>query len=656
MKQKSNLLLFIPIVFLPVLDAFQNLPIKSQIPSGRDRARNVFGLGENKRASAIHRYASIPSVSNIEDKEIGSLFEPAVIVNSADRHIHLQNNKKDEPKNSKVNDLSKDSQINSRRLFFASTLMASSLALGSEAAKADGLAWTASPVNKRSGITVFKAEETYNINFITYLSRFLISFDAECQRWWYARAGDIPRTSSLEQVDMLRLKQFGAFSASVEIGLQEYEGKDGPRRLMLSLLNRYCQDIEDIKKSREERGLPPFKSGEEDKLRREIKEARRQIALLFGLLKTYQPVEEITRTLAAIDNAGIQSVTIKDHGGGYAPGYGVPAVTFPQPEAGDEYERATGRATLRPNGRILRIDVKKRGLGYKSAPTVNISAPLAEAIGSPFASAATAKAFIFKDGINKGRIERIQIISPGSGYTENEPIVIELSSPETPKSKGGESAIVQPILEYEVGEINIVNPGNGYASEKPIAIEVDPPPLTARVNMNDPMIAEVLSLTSGKPLKMNDIFNPTSLNSKTWKEAQKANGCIARACYDEPVVAVAYPTAQKYSYSSFRKDLDANVQNVEEAVSTRGVNSLKKKAISGSSSGEEGSIPQVAFWSTGSASSTQLLALLPTGIGLEFNDDLQRYELLASPNIEQFGPSVTAGKPIDPCMYFKKIH
>ena len=642
------------IVACSTISAFQSIPSSSRIISWRnDQEPFNSSLGRRQRVSAL---SNLPQDLKSGDSNV--LFHADSLVNKADEHLGTSHQDRISSFKTGIHDddyTGTSNEINSRRMLFASALMGSSaMVLGSapNIAKADGLAWTASPVNKRSGITVFKAEETFNIGFITYLSRFLISFDEECQRWWYTRAGDIPRTSTLEQVDMLRLKQFGAFSASVEVGLLEYDGKDGPERLMLSLLERYCQDVDDIKKGREERGLPPFKSGEEDKLRREIKEARRQIVLLFGLLKTYQPVEQITKTLAAIDNAGIQSVTMKDHGGGYAPGYGVPAVTFPPPEAGDDFERATGRATLRPNGRILRMDVKKRGFGYKTAPTVKVSAPMAEAIGSPFASTATAKAFIFKDGINKGRIGRIQILSPGSGYTADEPILIEVSPPDIPKSQGGEVAVLKPILEYEVGEIKIITPGNGYAAEKPVVVEVDAPPLTARINMNDPMVSEALSLTSSKPLQINNIFDPTSLSSKAWKEAQKSAGCVGRACYDDPVVAVAYSTTQKYSYSSFRKDPDVTVQNVEAAVSTRSINSVKNKTISATSSGEEGSMPRLPFWSTGSASSTQLLKLLPTGIGLEFNDELQRYELSAGPDIFDFGPTVAAGKPIDPCMYF----
>ena len=56
-----------------------------------------------------------------------------------------------------------------------------------------------------------------------------------------------------------------------------------------------------------------------------------------------------------------------------------------------------------------------------------------------------------------------------------------------PVDEGGQKCVAEAVLEYEVGDIEIVTPGNGYASEKPFLIEVDPPPLTARLNLNDPM-------------------------------------------------------------------------------------------------------------------------------------------------------------------------
>ena len=218
------------------------------------------------------------------------------------------------------------------------------------------------------------------------------------------------------------------------------------------------------------------------------------------------------------------------------------SVQFPSPEAGEGYEAATGRASLRPNGKILRIDMVKRGFGYTKPPKVNISAPLAEAYGSPTATAATAEVSIFRDGINKGRIERIHIRNPGSGYTTEEPIMITLSDPDISFQDGGEVATAKAVLEYEIDNIQILTSGSGYAAEKPLEILVDAPPLTARVNMNDPMMAKFISKAkmNGKE-KSPDIYDPLTYSGKVWKEAKVGGGggCIGRACYDDPVVAIA---------------------------------------------------------------------------------------------------------------------
>ena len=210
----------------------------------------------------------------------------------------------------------------------------------------------------------------------------------------------------------------------IQVGLQEYFGPDGPRKLMDSLLSRYCpKDISDLPGSQSAAALQ-FKL-------REIKEARRQIALLFGLMETNQPVELITNLLANIDNATIASVTINDRGEGYSPGYGPPIVTFPEPVNG---HKAIGRANLRPNGRILRVDMVNRGSGYSDPPKITFSPPkmLNEDDAKPLP---IAKAVIFKGGKSsmlKGSIERIEIQEPGSGYIISDNIQVTISPPTLP--------------------------------------------------------------------------------------------------------------------------------------------------------------------------------------------------------------------------------
>ena len=555
-----------------------------------------------------------------------------------------------------------------RRVFLASSIMAASAtmiatepasaALVAGRSQVGNLQWEQSPVNKRSGVTVYDAEQSgYNVRFVTYLSRFLLCFDADCQKWWYLRAADIPRKSSREQVDDIRMRQFGSFSASVAVGLQEYRGQDGPRRLMLSLLKRYCPDPDTMEDLMQDMGES---AGE--KLQREANEARRQIALLFGLMEYNQPVEEITKLLAAIDNGSIDKVEVVDGGSGYAPGYGTPLVTFPPPDAGGGYTQAQGRAILKPSGRILRCDLVNRGFGYSKPPTVTISPPevMTAAKGdNTTVTTATAKAFIFRSGPNRGRLERIQLVDEGVGYQDGEVIRIKISPPEMSPSDGCVTATATAVLEYEVSGIEITEPGSGYAVEKPISVNVEAPPITARVNMNDPMMARIVPADQPLPAttiptkellkRMPSQNDPMSVTAIAQKEAIAGGkggggGCIGRACYDRAVVAVAYPRAEIDSYKSFQNLDDAlKVQKVEDALEQRGPSSTK--LVSGVSSGSE---PKLPFWTVGESSS-QLLSLLPGGVGLEYDQQLKRYTLAVDSFWREQNPNIfTSNKPIDP--------
>jgi len=577
-----------------------------------------------------------------------------------------------------------------RRLFFASSLIAAGVAVSSSTAanavqpanavtSSSKLQWETTPVNKRTGVTVFDAEKAgYSVRFVTYLSRFLLCFDEDCQRWWYLRAADLPRTGTAERIQELRLKQFAAFSASVEVGLQEYRDPEtGPKTLLRSLLKRYCPDIDKVQKQREAAGLSPLGDSALQKMEREIREARRQIALLFGLMDKNQPVEEITKLLAAIDNGSIASVRIVDRGSGYAPGYGPPTVKFPPPDAGaDKFETATGRATLTPNGRILRIDLVNRGFGYTKAPVITISPPAAirfidddeenskkstgKSDDDNAPSPAQAKAFLFRSGPNKGRLERIQLTDPGAGYTTNEIIRVKIAPPDVSPQDGGMTATATAVLEYEVSEIQILNNGTGYAVEKPIPVYVEPPPLTARVNMNDPMMARIIPTDQLLPAttiptremlkKMPGPNDPSSVVAKVMSASEYAGkggssgiaggGCVGRACYDRPVVAVAYPRAEKDSYNAYRSEDDAlSIQRIETALDIRSAATSDTwpatPVVSGSSSGadtRENNLPEFVNFGGGKSSSSQLLSLLPAGVGLEFNSEQGRYQLASDPS------------------------
>mmetsp|Transcript_11485 Transcript_11485/g.21479 ORF Transcript_11485/g.21479 Transcript_11485/m.21479 type:complete len:1046 (-) Transcript_11485:667-3804(-) len=560
-----------------------------------------------------------------------------------------------------------DKSPHSRRMLLSSILFSTGIAMRPDWSNADTITWSPSPINKRSGVSLYQAEEVYNVRFITYLTRFLLSFDEECQILWYKRAGDIPKLASKEEVENTRLKQFAMFAASVEVGLQEFqnpkgkggggggdssgEDEEGPKRLMKSLLERYGKDFEEIRAIREEKGLPPLKANEEERVKREIREAKRQIALLFGLLDKYQPTDMITTLLADIDNGQVRSVDIINPGSGYAPGYGPPRVVFPSPEKGEEYA-ARGRAVLVPNGRILRIDLdpKKRGMGYSytKPPVVTISPPsIATAVTSGDSSSAvtattaTAKAVIFRDSLNKGKVERIELTNPGSGYTDTEPIQVTIAPPAMERDGDDvlEPCVAKAVLEYQVEKIEVTYPGEGYAAEMPLQVMVDPPPLTARINLNDPVARQASKI--GNVVTSKDIFPSLPFKSKM-KQSTDKDGLdfLDQGVNYELVVARAYPVAENDSYKSYRKANDNNAQVFEASL-------LKQKV---SAAGDETSKKSLPFWTGGKSSSSQLLSLLPAGIGLVYNRETKRYELAVADSIVDDGwnGSVSPGRPIDP--------
>lgn len=412
----------------------------------------------------------------------------------------------------------------------------------------------------------------------------------------------IPKLADANQIKQIQNSLFASFAASVEVGLQDFRGPEGPRQLFIALIRRYC-DVEPIN----------------DRQASECKEARRQLCLLFALMEVNQPVEYLTRQLAAIDNGTIAEVVIESPGSGYAPGYGAPEVRFPPPAAGKGYESASGRAVLTPTGKILRIDVVNRGNSYTKAPDVTLAPPSTlSSNGTRIMPAqAKAKAFLFRSGPNKGRIERIQLVNPGEGYVEKEAIDIRISPPETSK-KRGDTASAVAVLEYEVSAIKVIKHGSGYAVEKPVEVWVEPPPITARVNLNDPLVARIISPDGRLPQSaipdaqtrrlMPPPSDPGSVTSQATNEARKASGCIGRECYDRPVIAKAYPTpasSQRSVFNTFRKSENKTA-----------------RVLSASSAGD---LPEPINFVTGEL--PELLSLLPAGIGLEFNAEAKRYEL-----------------------------
>jgi hypothetical protein len=494
-----------------------------------------------------------------------------------------------------------------------------------------------SPINKRNGITLAEPERIYPLSFITYLSRFLLVFDDQCQTWWYTQARAIPAKSSKEEVERIRLSQFGEFAASVEVGLIDFEGgggaddgggsdaRAGVEKLLNSLVKRYGPSSLPVARENDPSAANDSSTSSaassssstttaatattKGPTEREIiksKEALRQIALLFSLLEEYQPVEAITRLLAADDDAKIIDVEILDGGAGYYPPSttSYPSVTFPDPPTlGTEFggSIAKGVAVMKPSGRLLTIELTYGGSGYVTTPLVDISYPIVTTIGVDGGGnntnsndtndtqvervQATARAILGKK-TSKGRIvDRIELLTPGMGYNISDGITVTISPP---GSLEGETATARAILEYEVSGIEIVDKGSGYAAERPINVVIDPPP--------------AISSTS--------VVKPRS------------------------AFAVSYPKGKSTSYGSFIDPRSASV-------------------ISASISNVD-----TSQWIAGPTSS-QLTALLPSGFGLQYDETLQRYILSRYSSTNDWNDILSGSlegkklKPVNPIFGFR---
>lgn len=99
--------------------------------------------------------------------------------------------------------------------------------------------------------------DTYTLEFVCYLGRFLLNFDQSCAAWWQQQ----------------QQTGFSEFVTSVEYGLLRYPGRDGAAALAKSLERQHGDDPE----------------------------KRRHLALAFALLQApVQPVDAITRLLQGV--------------------------------------------------------------------------------------------------------------------------------------------------------------------------------------------------------------------------------------------------------------------------------------------------------------------------------------------------------------------
>jgi len=114
-----------------------------------------------------------------------------------------------------------------------------------------------------------EADPQWSLDFIVYLSRFLLNYDTECARWWSAEVlPTVPTNISLEDRARRLRQRFADFAASVEFGLRRYPSSTGSTGMLRRLVASYGQ----------------------------TEESRRHLALAFTLLRD-QPYDLISQLL-----------------------------------------------------------------------------------------------------------------------------------------------------------------------------------------------------------------------------------------------------------------------------------------------------------------------------------------------------------------------
>lgn len=473
----------------------------------------------------------------------------------------------------------------SRRFFLSSSLVAAGTILTSQgtevwAVSSSSLAslpWVKDPINpKRSSLKIQDAETLgYNVEFVAYLTRFLFNFDPLAQQWWIDGASAIPKRSTQDEIFAIRKDQFSRFAASVELGLiQEFPGPEGPTRLLRSLLKRFCYSFdaaEVLPSSSSSSSLLSTTTttldAKQRRLLRERKEARRQLALLFGLLNDFQPTAEITKLLASVDNGSIVLVELSDdptprRGFGQDKQTQLPTLQLTAPQAGDSYIQAMAKPIMTLTGGLLRVDIiddnnhRDDVVSFQKAPTIIISPP------SQGGKAAEATALI-----KKGALVGIELTDPGEGYTADDQILVRV---QTQDGLMIPSIKCRAVLEMEISAVEVTEAGNGYAVEKPIRLTV-----TRNDGTTD-------------------------------------------------VIGYAYPRGPKGSFERYRNLSDNQVRTFERKLDNEVVEEAGDDVVSGKLSG--GALPPLPFISKAS-SSQQLLSLLSEGFGLGYDKEKKRYYL-----------------------------
>ncbi|KAK1744381.1 hypothetical protein QTG54_004914 [Skeletonema marinoi] len=214
--------------------------------------------------------------------------------------------------------------------------------------------------------------------------------------------------------------------------------------------------------------------------------------------------------------------------------------------------------------------------------------------------------------VETGRILKLDLIDGGSGYVETPEV--QISAPPGDGTNKKVQATAKAVLgkgknKGVIEKIEIVNPGLGYNAIDEVTVTITPPDkgwtaasakaiLEYQVARID-IVHEGRGYAAEKPINV-DIDPPPGVD---------ASGDIARRAF-----AVAYPKGKTTSYASF----------------------ISNNVVKASSSSVD-----TSAWIAGPTSS-QLLSLMPSGFGLQFDEKLEKY-ILTTPSSSNTWEDIITG-------------
>jgi hypothetical protein len=150
-----------------------------------------------------------------------------------------------------------------------------------------------------------------------------------------------------------------------------------------------------------------------------------------------------------------------------------------------------------------------------------------------------------RSGVNKGRIERIHQTLRDKRYTLKEIIRIRFSVSEMSWADGGATA--RRRLSWNTKRRYHCRTGTATRSK---TRPVEPPPLTARVNMNDPMMTRIIGRDHSLPttIPTKEMLKKMPLTQRSFRlllpeQPATVRGCVGRGCFMIAPCSCAYPVA-----------------------------------------------------------------------------------------------------------------